>query len=242
MSERIPTLLEWDTQFFGVRIGRATPSDLDAARWQKLLAEARAMDLRCLYVLREDSDLLTGRTLEQAGHPVLDERRTFVCELPSSVAVPSIAVRPAQEADLPELERISAAAYTDSRFWMDPHFSRERCAQLYRIWIERSVRETAQAVLVSELEHRPVGSVTVHLHPTHAQIGLIAVDEAARGRGIARALMLGAMRFALQAGRQRMEVVTQGRNLAAQHLYQSLGFQLTRVQCWHHVWLEPSTG
>jgi hypothetical protein len=33
-------------------------------------------------------------------------------------------------------------------------------------------------------------------------------------------------------------VVTQGRNLPAQRLYQSRGFRTQRLQVWHHLWLD----
>jgi ribosomal protein S18 acetylase RimI-like enzyme len=42
-------------------------------------------------------------------------------------------------------------------------------------------------------------------------------------------------------GVQRVSVVTQGRNVAAQKLYQSCGFTTCSVQLWYHWWLEAAS-
>jgi hypothetical protein len=34
-------------------------------------------------------------------------------------------------------------------------------------------------------------------------------------------------------------VVTQGRNIRSQQMYQRSGFVLSRVEIWHHLWAEP---
>ncbi len=68
------------------------------------------------------------------------------------------------------------------------------------------------------------------------QIGLLAVGERARGRGLGQALLGSAGRWFLAQGVEEVRVVTQGRNLVAQRLYQRVGFRTASLQLWYHKW------
>lgn len=52
------------------------------------------------------------------------------------------------------------------------------------------------------------------------------VAESARGQGVARLLMMGAKQHAAVVGAARLKLSTAHRNLPAQALYESLGYQL----------------
>jgi RimJ/RimL family protein N-acetyltransferase len=47
---------------------------------------------------------------------------------------------------------------------------------------------------------------------------------------------LEALQWFADQGMDSMEVVTQGRNVAAQRLYQKCGFATKEVQLWYHHW------
>jgi ribosomal protein S18 acetylase RimI-like enzyme len=70
------------------------------------------------------------------------------------------------------------------------------------------------------------------------EIGLVAVDERARGRGVGRELVAAVLSDLRARGLSRASVVTQGMNVGAQRLYQSLGFRTRQLQTWHHLWLD----
>jgi dTDP-4-amino-4,6-dideoxy-D-galactose acyltransferase len=107
---------------------------------------------------------------------------------------------------------------------------------LYGAWIEKSCRGYAQAVLVAERDAKPAGYVTCHWQGTTGQIGLIAVAEWARGVGIGGNLVDAAVHTFEKAGASHTTVVTQGRNLASQRLYQKRGFITKSVELWYHLW------
>ena len=56
------------------------------------------------------------------------------------------------------LEAIARTAFTDSRFYADPNFSREQCADLYARWIAESARGFADALLVTDRDCRRNGN------------------------------------------------------------------------------------
>ena len=205
---------------------------------------ARKEHVDCLYLLSESDDLASRRLFEDSGAGLVDLRVTLARDTaPLSASEPCAArLRPACAADVTALKVIASKAHTDSRFYSDERFARERCDALYATWIERSVSGWAQAVFVAELDAAVAGYITVHARADSlAEIGLIAVAESARGKGLGRFLVERALAWAHEAGLPHTSVVTQGSNVAAQRLYQSAGFRTARVQLWHHLWFERQT-
>ena len=66
-----------------------------------------------------------------------------------------------------------------------------------------------------------------------AQLRLLHVEAAARGLGIGKRLVEECIRFARQAGYQKMMLWTQSNLQAARHIYKQAGFQIVREQQHH---------
>lgn len=232
-----PRFLEWDTRFFGVRIGTLAAHGLSEERWRAALEWCRKERIECLYLLSDQHDREQHVRAEAAGARRVDERTSIAAALPAAPPLaPDPELRLAVEPDLPALRALAGSAHTNSRFWRDGGFARERCAELYSIWIERDVRGQS-TVYVAGPAGAPLGYVTVALEPAAATMGLLAVAENARGQGLGRRLTLRAFEFARAAGRKRVELVTQGPDNVALKLYASCGFQVERIEIWHHLWL-----
>jgi dTDP-4-amino-4,6-dideoxy-D-galactose acyltransferase len=54
--------------------------------------------------------------------------------------------------------------------------------------------------------------------------------------GVGRALVVNAIRWFSGQGVDSVSVVTQGRNVRAQRLYQRCGFTTRSVELWFHRW------
>ena len=233
-------LLEWDTAFFGVRIAAlsrvpAGPRDVRAA-----IDAARAASIACVYALCDLDERAGIRALGDAGARLVDVRVTLDLDLEDLPAVePAPRVRPARPEDVPALRALASVSHTASRFYADGRFPRERCDELFATWIEKSCSGWAEFVRVSDEDGRPGGYTTGHVRENgRGEIGLVAVDERARGRGVGRELVAAVLSDLRARGLSRASVVTQGMNVGAQRLYQSLGFRTRRLQTWHHLWLD----
>lgn len=229
-------LLAWDTEFFGFRIGRVQQSAFTSADVRYVLDWCAQQRIVCLYLLADSRDGATTRAVEDAGFHLADIRVTLERSSTES-APPPPGLRLATEADIPELAAMAAAHHTLSRFYFDPGFPRERCGALYADWIEKSCRGDAQAVFVAEEDRRIAGYITCHHEPTVGRIGLAGVVDWARQRGVGARLVTGSLDYFRSQGVDRVTVVTQGRNIAAQRLYETCGFRIRSVELWHHWWL-----
>ncbi len=230
--------LEWDSDFFGRRIGRILPPRLTADEMARALDWAAAEGVEGLYLLADPSHRETIRLAEGHGFRFMDLRMLFeraALDPPSTI---DERIRPWEARDLPALRAIARVSYRDSRFYFDEHIPDALCDALYETWIEKSCHGYAEQVLVAD-QDGAVGYITCHLRDGVGEIGLVGVAEAAQGRGLGRALVLAGLDWFARQGVERVTVVTQGRNLPAQRLYQRCGFATCSVEIWYHRWASP---
>ena len=142
--------LEWDTNFFGVRIGRVRPGAFDPAA---IIAWQREHQIRCLYYLADLADTNSIHAAQNLGFHLVDIRTTFFTNLPVHRSINSaIPIRRAVDADLPTLKEITTGSFIHSRFYHDPHFPKAKCDELYAIWVEKQLHHKDTQVWVTEDE------------------------------------------------------------------------------------------
>jgi ribosomal protein S18 acetylase RimI-like enzyme len=231
--------LEWDTAFFGFRIARVVADRLTRGSLKRIEDWCAAERVRCLYFLARGDDCETVELASEHGFRFIDVRTQF--ERPAEIQqAPGPGIRPATPKDIPALAEIARRSHTDSRFYYDSRFPGERCDALYVTWIEKSCQGWAKAVLVTERERKPAGYVTCDWTEQTGQIGLIAVADWARGGGLGQILVRSSLKLFQEHGVRTVKVVTQGRNIHSQRLYQRCGFLIASVQIWYHRWFSSS--
>ena len=231
--------LDWDTEFFGIRVGRVIGNTLTRARMKEIDAWSHRNEIRCLYFLAQCDDPETTFLAEEDNFHLVDMRVTFDRQLFEPLPEMAEGLRMAQPADMPVLEEWARTGFTDSRFFHDRQFPRERAAALYAFWIQRDFQSPSSAVLVfAPEESRPSGYISIAINSIAnvSQIGLLGVGPEARGKGAGQTLLNGALAWAAARGAKQTIVVTQGRNIAAQRLYQRCGFMVRSIELWYHKW------
>lgn len=230
--------LSWDSEFFGVRIGRvrATPQSGDDFKAIERWAIANAID--CLYLV------LPGDSVEQTIHAenyrfkLVEVRVNYECgsmqhnDPPSS----SVTIRAARESDIPTLQTIASYSHRQTRFYADPHFDRERCDELYREWIRRSCTGWADHVVVAALDGRPCGYIALQVDGTTGKISLVGVDRAVHRQGVGTLMVDASLRYLASRAVTCVKWPTSARNVASQRLCSKGGFRLESVETWHHWW------
>ena len=239
MSASLCTFLDWDSAFFGLRIARLQSTLLTPEVASQSLEWCAVNRIDCLYFLGVADDLQTEALAKKHQFQFVDVRITMERNIgPNEDFGTSATVRTFRKTDLDALKAIARTTHIDSRFFCDPHFTRECCEALYETWIERSCNGWADAVFVAQADGAPVGYTTCHLgEDGGGSIGLVGMAEQARGRGLGHELLNSALGYFRDHGRQRIEVVTQGRNGGAQRFYQQSGFRRASAMNWYHNWL-----
>ena len=218
-----PKVMSWDTEFFGIRVGRAVHLD-GLGEW----AVENTVGLMCLLV--DANRPAEIQEAERIGYRTMDIRVTLTMKACHRLSW----VRLARAEDTSKLMAIAREAFHLTRFYADPSLDDTRCDDLYAEWTRSLCAGAASVVLVSELEGQPVGYVTVNLDGTESEIGLIAVAADWRGQHIGSTLVNGAIDWAYVHGAKHMSVVTQGRNVGALRTFEGCGFRVSNTQVWLH--------
>jgi GNAT superfamily N-acetyltransferase len=234
------THLAWDSTFFGVAVARVNGATLDDACAAEIDAWCARQRTACLFFLAGADDVATARCAARHGYDLIEVRMEY--EWPGGEgaggAMPAD-VRPALPVDVPALEAIAGASFTDSRYYLDGRFPRAKCDELYACWVRQSCRPggLADTTLVVERDGVPAAFITCKREAAAiGRIGLVGVDARFRGQGLGRQIVGAAQSWFSAQGLSRARVVTQGRNIVSQRLYQRCGFLTHAVGLYYHKW------
>jgi ribosomal protein S18 acetylase RimI-like enzyme len=236
------SLLEWDSDFFGFRIAQVVGETLSETKGQAVLEWSRAHAIRCLYFLGDASSPQTADVAQRLNFKMVDVRVELSSDRSLSNATPHPElkkIRTARASDVADLQAIARGAHRDSRFFFDSGFGQSRAEDLFAKWIAVDCAGRADTVLTLDRNGIGVtGYVTCNLitGQSAGRIGLVGVASDVRGKGLGKVLVSGALDWFCSAGVKMVFVVTQARNVAAQRLYQTLGFRTDNIKVWYHRW------
>lgn len=243
MSDRpICEVLDWDSRHFGLKIGRVTRSELSSNDLGQIDQWRRVHRADCVYLLAGIEQIETIRLAERSGFQFTDLRVTLERALRADGPDgPHDAIRPFRAGDLPALKHMAGKLHHDSRFHVDSRFPQDRSTALFATWIEKACGDPAYRVFVADIDGRPAGYIACQrVSEAAGQIQLVGVDAPARNLGLGRQLVDSALNWLATERATHATVVTQGRNIAAQRLYQQRGFLTSSIGVWYHWWREDA--
>lgn len=226
--------LQWDSDFFGLRIGRI--DIVSNERWQMLLQEASSLQMHydLIYVFSEQ-ELPTDSNKVR----LVDTKTIYAKSIDSSTIMPATVEHYQESLPNADLYRLALICGTYSRFRLDDKLPVDSYERMYRCWMERSVDGSmADLVLVHRTDDQTDGMITLKIHDDIAHIGLVAVDEGAQGKGIGT-MLIKAVEACLQTNTtvRHLKVATQWANKPACHLYEKNGFIVEEKTNIYHWWL-----
>jgi ribosomal protein S18 acetylase RimI-like enzyme len=225
--------LTWDSDLFGLSAARLE-DPVDSARLAAILDDCRQAGIQHLVARVDIADLSTIHALEGAGFELLDGIQTFTLN-PSEACFPvasELTARQYRKTDRPQVLAIARTAFVHDRFHADTALKPGVANRVHEVWVDNCCAgRMADAVFVAEDQGAILGFVTVKLDPTRgiAVIGMVATLDAARRRGVARAITMLALRWIGDRGAGSVQVGTQLANIAAARLYSSFGFRPVSV-------------
>lgn len=229
--------MEWDSSFFGKRIGRLQP-DSDSSTDLDAVARLDRSSFDCVFV---ELDVDAAHLLDlwsSLGARVVDVRLELSALVGNTLAhTPSRPIEVVGEWSSSDREAATALAEdlsTWSRFARDPAFA-DSAARMYRSWIGMAFSGEHETLVWRE-QGRIAGILTSKLEPDAAWLELLDVHEGHRGRGIGLALVNAFLARAGATTPRVAKVRTQLRNTGAVRTYERAGFGLSRATLVLHWW------
>lgn len=221
--------LKWDSEFFGRRIGRLEvdclcselpkfPSEFD------LIYVETACEKSCCDPMSQTQWFDAGRklTFTTATHDGHED-----------AAITQLTTRS------PELLKLAWLSGHQSRYRLDPNFTKEEYRCLYTRWIDACLEGLWNATILGiESQGELTGFVTVESMADHARIGLIAAHPDYQGQGLSGQLIRAAVATANHMGHSELRVSTQHTNQAAIYAYLNRGFRALSSIQHYHWWLK----
>jgi dTDP-4-amino-4,6-dideoxy-D-galactose acyltransferase len=222
--------LNWDSGFFGYPVGRIIIND----NTDSLLPyESEIRNFKLIYLFSDNQlSLNDGRVHE------VDIKTTLVKGIAKADTYPVndsiVEYTGGQDEDLKALALESGVF---SRFKMDPGFKDDEYTKLYLKWITDSInKKIADKLFIYSSDGFIEGFVSMKLKETNAEIGLIAVHEKSRGKGVGMALLQAVFHATQQLGLPCTKIVTQLANAPAMKLYLKAGFEIESKKFIYHLW------
>jgi ribosomal protein S18 acetylase RimI-like enzyme len=235
-------LLDWDTDFFELRIARYLRPVMSPDQAGRVREWCRENRIDCLYFLADPccaKSLSSARRLGMTPAGIRVELEAPAEAIPYEPVPPWI--RPAAAADLKALRALAPTLHRASRFFVDPGFGRSRAAALYEVWITKCFYQPSCTLFVSDTGKGPEGYCAVASTGTEGSIELLGVAPRLRGRGSGRSLALAGLAAIARSGATGLSTATQAGGDGALGFYEKLGFTTRSAGLWFHYWprLDP---
>jgi dTDP-4-amino-4,6-dideoxy-D-galactose acyltransferase len=232
--------LKWDTDFFGFRVAKLIPGKIQPEDLPQVLYSLKKDSFKLVYFFVNPSNPKLNKAAKENQGVFVDEKVTYFTRITKERQCkihPDI-IEYQDEIVEDKMIELSLQSGEYSRFKKDPHFNPNRFTDLYTLWIKNSVsKKIADSVLVYKPGNLTKGFITLALESGNGKIGLIGVDRGERGKNIGSELIKAAKEFFLARDIYTINVVTQGRNIAACKFYEKNGFYVEKKENVYHFWL-----
>jgi dTDP-4-amino-4,6-dideoxy-D-galactose acyltransferase len=231
------TNLPWDTEFFGYRIARVTPESDERSAFDRILETINSEQVRLTYFFVSPDAPDLNRMITDSGGLLVDQKLTFSKRPGKHAGYANEITEYQGRGEEKELLELALHAGTYSRFRLDVNFKNGEFARLYQRWLQESLNGTiAFKVLVSRVQGKISGLLTLGVKDDYADIGLLSVDKECSGMGIGTDLVSYADNLACLKQYDKIKVVTQKQNERACRLYRKCGFEVESEVNIYHLW------
>ena len=220
--------LEWDSLFFNKRIG-----ELEVEKSEIRNRNYEEYDL--LYVKsshNEDLNIKGFINTHTENKVIFYKKNLKFKKIFSNI-------KSALNLDV-DKKRIYELAYksgVSSRFNLDKNFSEKDFKRFYKKWVDNSFNKSfADDVLVYLDEKLIIGFVTYKEFEHYATIGLIAVNENERGKGIGAKLVESVESTIYKKDIFELRIPTQLENKQACSFYTNIGYKIKNKKNLKHFW------
>lgn len=239
------TLNKYDSNFFDRNIADASYSGKHlslktlSALMKDALKKARGMECQYLLFKIDEKQRFLSLALKKNNFRKCGELVDFCVNLKrirSSLNLPKgIKMQRAGARATNAISEISKDAYRRSRLYKMPYTTKAKIDRYHSQWARNLIKGPGSFAMVAKNGHEVLGYVALRTDKLKksCRIVLIAVKKNRRGRGVATALICGALERT-KSEFNKLYVKTQADNYPAVNLYKKLGFNKCQHQYIYH--------
>ncbi len=232
--------LDWDSSHFQLKVGKFSASKTaDLQAFERL--DKSAFDVIYIFCLPGFSEQ-EKVWFEKKELRLMDRKQVFAMDIPPEAASDEEPCIQSVDSLSESVLDLAFQSGVYSRFHVDKQFSPNIFKMLYSTWITRSVnREIAKEVFGYFENGKLLGFITYGHKNGSGDIGLLAVADGQRGKGIGKKLVKKVMEATRSDGFSSLQVATQGLNTNAISFYKNCGFEVAEELDIYHYWTSLAT-
>lgn len=227
--------LSWDSDNFGIKVGNLVFLDkVNEYSLHEAIHEAMKMDYDLLYVkgVSIPSSLLSDKIKLVDEKVIYTQKTDLTHQSYFDNNVDSILQQPLSK----ELLELAYESGKYSRYKIDERLPESVYLNLYRLWIERSLKgEIATDVLAYKSDGIIKGFITYLKKESLVEIGLISTSPDMVRIGIGSKLIKCCLSNFPEG--TMFSVATQKRNEVACRFYEKNGFSISSIEKIYHLWV-----
>lgn len=226
--------LQWDSDFFGLRIGRVDLQTAGEAIDLKKQQENLKKQFDLLYIFDPNN---VGFSANDAR--LMDEKILYGKPCEPRKQYPEISFYQAAQPN-EDLYRLALVSGGYSRFKLDERLPKDSYERLYNRWIENACPKEGtnkQILLFKDEQNVARGMITIDHQGELGHIGLVAVDTEVQHQGIGGKIMSTLDGYLFERGIKTLEVPTQKANTDACRWYEKNSFAIQSITSIYHWWL-----
>jgi hypothetical protein len=231
--------LDWDSDFFGIGIGRIELQDADPTAIREAEAGARDLGIACLYGDLDPTRPWPTVAVQALGYRLVDVATTFELRIdePEVPCPDGLTWRVGEAGDVPTLTPIVQQLAPWSRYAVDPRFGPAAAERVQAAWLQRAVADPDgdRSILLAEQDGRVVAFIG-RVRTPHPRVD--AVGSIRPGSGAARSLIQEARRWA--GAEALLGGPIAARNVRALRFVSRCGYRVASVEYRFHRWLDEA--
>jgi dTDP-4-amino-4,6-dideoxy-D-galactose acyltransferase len=229
--------LNWDTNFFGYPVARLSIGENEEENLEYAFQQINSENIRLTYIDVNPDNLALNKILEKKGCFLADQKVVFAKPSEKHHSFKNRITEFHGNETNEQLLSLALCSGLYSRFRIDKNFTSNEFEKLYTEWLINSINKTIAFTTLTAMEESDfIGITTIGIKSDYADIGLVAVSEDHRGKGIGFDLIHTADSIAFEKGFKEIKVTTQLKNNEACALYRKCNFRIERITNIYHYW------
>ena len=236
--------LGWDSNFFGLKIGKIDLSlTKNLNKLNKFKKSLEESDYDLIYIFSDISQM-PFPYFNKTTLTLIDTQIHLKMNMPLNIKPLKYELitkdNLPRKVKIDDLFKISDGIAPFSRFSYDSKISKKKVIELYHKFIENSLNGTfgKGLILDTEINGKLIGLFSIDSFDNIGKEIIIGIKKFYRGKGSGRRLFDKSLNYWKDRGVKEVKTIVSARNLDSLNFHLKLGFNIFKINNVYHLWLK----
>lgn len=236
------TYLDWDSNFFGFKIGYMDLTEKLHFNIKEIKNDIDKSGFKLIYIYSNISQEIKINS-NDIDLNLVDTQLLLSMDIPDNIQGANYQIIDYKNKNdykkiIEGIYNIAKDISVYSRFYNDKNISKSKIRDLYMKMVENSINNSyGNGVLFELLDDKIAGLFSIGIKGSGAKELLIGTEKGLRGKGIGRNIFLKALNFCKDSGVKKITTIVSARNIDSANFHFKLGYNLYNIRNVYHLWV-----